>query len=528
MGKGQRSREARAGKREEMKKAAAKQLRRKKFNKIIGICVAVVAVIGIAAVVIYNSIASTGYFLRNTIALSTENYKVDNAMMTYYVKNQYYSFANQNSEYLSMYGLDTSKSLKEQSYGDGTWLDYFVEQAKTQANDLLLLAEKAKAEGYSLDEEDNKSIDDAIASFKTYADSSNMTLDAYFSNMFGRGINEDDIRRAMNLTQIASKYYEDYDAKIKYTDDELQKYFNENKEDYIKADYISHSFTASYNSNATDDEKAAAKADAKAKAEALAAAGSVDKFKAEIEKILTDKYTAQAKEEAEENEDEQPTEDDIKASVDADLAAAQRTKSYTQSEDDDVGLWMFKDSRAVGDTYVDEPADDATTFTYTAYIITKTQYFDDYVTANARHILLSTDKYKTAEAAKTKADEILKKYNDSDTKTEEYFEKLAKENSDDVNVETNGGLYEGVTKDYNYPEAFYKWCYDSERKVGDVGVIESDSGAHVMYYSGTGDIAWKIAAKANKKNDDYEAYLKELATTYTVTNNESALDKINA
>ena len=102
MGKGQRARAERAGKREEMKIKAAKLKRRKKINKIIGICVAAFIVVAIVFAVAYNAIAATGYFLRNTVVMSSENYQVDNAMMTYYLKNEYYTFANQYSNYLSM------------------------------------------------------------------------------------------------------------------------------------------------------------------------------------------------------------------------------------------------------------------------------------------------------------------------------------------------------------------------------------------------------------------------------------------
>ena len=97
MGKGQRARNERAGKREEMKIRAAKLKRRKKINKIIGICVGIVAVLAIAFGIAYNAVAATGYFLRNTVAMSSDNYTVDNAMMTYYLKNEYYTFTNQYS-----------------------------------------------------------------------------------------------------------------------------------------------------------------------------------------------------------------------------------------------------------------------------------------------------------------------------------------------------------------------------------------------------------------------------------------------
>lgn len=526
MGKGQRSREARAGKREEMKKVAAKQRMMRKVKRIIALCVAIVLVIGIVSIVVYNTVASTGYFLRNTIAMATDNFEVDNAMMTYYLKNQYYSFTNSNSQYLSMYGLDTNSTLKEQKYGDGTWFDYFLGTAKTQVNDLLLLAEKAKAEGYELDADDEATVDEAIESFATYADSNKVSLKTYLSSVFGQGINEDDIRRAVELTTLASKYYEDYSETLDFSDEALQKFFDNNKANYVKADYVKQSYTATIPSDATDEEKTTAKNEAKAKAEALAANDSVEEFKSALEAYLTGLHTEQY--EGDEEETEATKEENIKEEVAEAMKTAEGTKYYTEDKEDALGLWMFDKDRKVGDTYVSEPAEDATTFTYTAYIITKTSYFDDYETVNARHILFSSEEYDSDEETKAAAEEVLKKYNESDKKTEEYFEELAKEHSDDLNVETNGGLYEGVTKDSNYPEEFYTWCYDSERQVGDVELIKTESGYHIMYFSGKGEIAWKIAAKADKENADYEDYLAELEESYKITSNDDNMNKIKA
>ena len=82
MGKGQRAREARAGKRDEMKKAAAKAVRRKKITKALSILLTLVIVIGIVGFISFRVVDDTGYFMRNTISMSTKNYKVDNAMMT--------------------------------------------------------------------------------------------------------------------------------------------------------------------------------------------------------------------------------------------------------------------------------------------------------------------------------------------------------------------------------------------------------------------------------------------------------------
>ena len=162
MGKGQRSREARAGQKEEQKKVIAKKKLQKKIKKIVGISITSVIALALVFMVVFNAVSSTGFFLRNTVAMETDNFKIDNAMMTYFVKNQYYNYANTNGEMLEALGLDPQKSLASQSYGDGTWLDFFLSSAKTQANSTLLFAEKAKADGIELTDEDYANIDETI------------------------------------------------------------------------------------------------------------------------------------------------------------------------------------------------------------------------------------------------------------------------------------------------------------------------------------------------------------------------------
>ena len=157
MGKGKRAREARAGKREQMKIVAAKKVRREKITKAITAVISILVVAAIVLGIAYSVVASTGFFLRNAVAMSTENYKVDNAMMTYYTKSIYH---NMQSYFSSM--IDSQKSLSSQSYGDGTWLDYFVGQAKIEVEDMLLSAEKAKEAGMSISEDGKKTIDDNI------------------------------------------------------------------------------------------------------------------------------------------------------------------------------------------------------------------------------------------------------------------------------------------------------------------------------------------------------------------------------
>ncbi len=522
MGKGQRSRQARAGKREELKKIAAKKKIQAKIKKIVGISVASLAAIAVIGGVAYTTVASTGFFLRNTVAMKTDNYQIDNAMMTYYTKNQYYSFANQNADYLQMFGLDTSKSLSSQKYGEQTWLEYFLSQAKEQGKETLALAEKAKAEGITLDEEDNKSIDQTIANFKAEADSNKLTIDNYYTQVFGKGIKEDDVRRAVTLSTLASKYYDKFEKDAKYTDDDLKKYFDEHPSEFIKADYLSYTVPGE-----TEDE-------IKANATKFQAAKTVEEFTALLEaeftqtstanylesNKITDATTLTEEQKAEIQEEIKTSLDDAKATASKPAADAKDTAEFNK--------WLFQDGRAVNEIYTEQTAADAeknTKFSIKVYMVTKPAYSNDYAVAKARHILFSTEEYETDAKAKAKAEEVLALYN-ADPK-EENFIKLAKEHSNDASTKENGGLYEQITKDTaSWPEAFTNWCYAEGRKAGDVEIVKTDAGYHIMYYVGTGEILWKLEAKNSLMTADYEALIEELTKTYTLVQNDKKMKAI--
>lgn len=134
---------------------------------------------------------------------------------------------------------------------------------------------------------------------------------------------------------------------------------------------------------------------------------------------------------------------------------------------------------------------------------------DDPNMVNVRHILIEPVADEDAELdesgqpilteqnwadAKAKAEEIYGMWKDGEA-TEESFAELAGEYSADPGSAQNGGLYEEV-----YPgqmvQTFNDWCFDASRQVGDSGIVETDYGYHIMYFSGTCDRAyWYVVAE---------------------------------
>ena len=104
---------------------------------------------------------------------------------------------------------------------------------------------------------------------------------------------------------------------------------------------------------------------------------------------------------------------------------------------------------------------------------------------DVRHILIafSSENPSTEEKAKSyqTAQDILKEY--SRKPTEENFVNLAKTKSQDPGSAEAGGLYTEVSAETSFVEPFLNWSIDSARQVGDVDIVETDYGYHIMYLS---------------------------------------------
>lgn len=164
-----------------------------------------------------------------------------------------------------------------------------------------------------------------------------------------------------------------------------------------------------------------------------------------------------------------------------------------------------------------------------AYYNEHTEYFDGYnITMNSgpivdvRHILLqpegTVDSDTSActqeawEACLKEAEELLQQWKDSGA-TEEKFAELANANSADGGSNTTGGLYQGITAETQFVEPFLLWSIDENRKVGDTGIVKTNYGYHIMYFS-AGQELWQYYAKAWIVEDREIALLEKAVEAY--------------
>ncbi len=469
MGKNARLREERKQIKEEREAQKLAQAKKEKRRNIIrgGIisAVALVAVAGVALAVFFGVIVNQGWYLRKATAMKAENFEVTGQMMAYYIYDTFVSYYSQYGENL---GIDPQKSLKEQQFQEGvSWFDYFRLEALTNLRQVLLFAEKAKAEGMELTAEENAEIAEYAASADVSA----------YNEMFGFSV--EDLVAAMELTTMAAKTYEKSVEELAIDDAKINAYFKENEKFFKMVDYkvmvIPYGTNGWYQTAAT----------AKAAADRIAKATTDKAYDTAVNEVLT-AIGASA------------------ADIETELSSAKQTGVYYK-ENDAVSTWTFGSAK-VGNTYVAEMEG-----AYAVYHLTALPYIDDAATVNVQHILLTKEAYGTDAAAKAKAEELLDAWKKGEA-TAQSFGKLAEEHTEDTGSAAVGGLYENVSKG-EMVEAFDKWIFDENRKEGDTDIVKTDYGYHIMYFVGEGAKAWEINARSAMIAENID----KLCATYTET-----------
>lgn len=497
MGKGNRNRIAKAQERAEKQKEQEKLRRRQKRIKIAAaILVPCFAVVLIGAIVL-GSLSAAGKFLRSTISVTSDSYEIDNAMMSYFFNSQVqYYLSNTSSS-----SIDQTKSLKSQKYSDSqTWFDYFMASTKAQVQQLVVLAEAAKAEGMELTAEEKESIESQLNAIDQQAQAQGTTFNKYIASIYGNGVTREDVQRCLELYTLANSFYEQKYNGFTYSDEVLESYFEENQQTLTVYSYKSYTINAEFDSDASDDVKNEALAAAKASADELAACTTSEAFDAWVEAFL--------KETGEDDEEE------IAKTLESTL-----NEDTTYSSSSEIAKWAYEDGRKAGDTKVIEG-----TNKYTVALLVKAPAREEYLTKNVRHILFTEDTYGSAEAALNQATTVRKEFSNGE-QTAEAFGALAEKYSEDTGSSTDGGQYLNIRKG-QMVEAFEDWCFDEARTVGETGIVETDYGYHLMYFEGDGDIAWKAKATEAKRAEDYEALYETYESQYAVSFSDKLLDRI--
>ena len=207
---------------------------------------------------------------------SCGDYTLTNRQAQVYYFMQYFGFMSNYGAYASYFGLDTSKPLSQQESiaGELTWEQYFLMAGMDQFHQFAAVATKAKAEGYTLPEEDSAYLEEILAGMpEEAAQYGYESVDEYIQASFGAGVNFAQYEEYLRLYFLAMSYQNSLYDGITWTDDDLKAYYDAHPENFdgidtetpnINVRHILFLTDADDDGTVTEEENAAAKEKAEA------------------------------------------------------------------------------------------------------------------------------------------------------------------------------------------------------------------------------------------------------------------------
>lgn len=377
------------------------------------------------------------------------------------------------------------------------------------------------------------------------------SVNGYFREYVGKGVDKKLVSEIMKDQSLASKYLEVMDKELEesYTDKQVEKEYTKNLDSYAAISYRSYKFTA----ETVKDEEAGT--EAATKETLAAAKKDAEAFKAAVTDEESFKNLASENEKKAENKDYKTLATDdsktlTKDAVKTDLSTytgdekfvkwafstdTKKGDTYLFEGDDGYTVFMMvnpahkapdnvtydvrhiliafpkDDSTSTNDsskseeetTAAESESKDSTESTTAAESTTAKSSekeedvkIEDLDTSKYKDIGIYLDvDGKTAKDKATykKAQDILQKYLDGEH-TAEAFEALQNEYSEDTRDESTNELsslvYENTEKGAMVSE-FEDWALADGRKEGDVGIVESQYGYHIMYFIKTTTTTWE-------------------------------------
>lgn len=455
------------------------------------IAVVIVAALVVLGIRYYTQPNSNEKMNPGNIALTVGDTDVSVGMYNYYYESIVYEYT-----YYANYGyydLDTSADFSTQYTTDSdgneiSWLDLFkkitVERIKTN----VVYYEKGLEAGITLTDEQKEEIESQLDSVRENASASDQSVNEYIEDTFGAHCGIETLRKYMEQYYIAGTYYNQYHITGRPDEEETQTYFDEHQDEYKSCSYAL--LEMAYDT--TDD---STRQDSIEKAQSyMARITDVDSMRALVPEAcadLIDQFISASYFE---------TEDEAVTALSESIEATQTRTDIESSFGEEIANWMFDESNETGSTnyYANEDVG-------IVYVLLKTSqpFLEDTQVYSVRHILVipGSDDEESADnassesqeyteeqwnAALEKAESIVDEYNATD-KSELSFAKLAEKYSDDTESTASGtsglygGGYEGVALGQMASE-FENWAMDDSRKYGDVEIVKTIHGYHIMYF----------------------------------------------
>ena len=508
----------------------------KRTNLLYGVIAAAVLV-----AVIASFVWRSDFIPKTTTAATIDGEKYTAAEVEYYYQTAYRNFVSnsQYSYFLSYLGLNTNATLKSQSINSTaaamlgielpdadaeseetdseadplaptgmTWHDYFLDEALDNMRVIQAALKAAEAEGFQYPAGVQAQYDDNMDALKAVAAASGISVSQYLKGNFGAGVTEKVYGEQLMRVLRYSAYADAYQDSLTYSDSELEETYNADRNTYDHVSYEVVSFSGAAEST-TDDEGNTVEPTEEEAAAALEAAQ-------DLAQTVLDGFQDGG---------------DLEELANENDGTYSKNENGTYSAGSVMSEWLYDSARKSGD------ASTLADGTVQYVVVFHDRFRDENPTIDIRHILVPLGSGSIAEGeegyedqqaqlkadAHAKAEELLAQWQSGEA-TEDSFAALALKESADGS-KYDGGLYTEVYQGQMVTE-FNDWCFDTARQSGDTGVVDTQYGSHVMYFSGVNAARWQTQVAANLRTEAYTAWEEDLVKDVTVQRSESGLKHI--
>lgn len=500
----------------------ARNTAKKVANKVISIVLCAVIVLGVVAFslnyygALQRVIKIGGVGSDQSVTIAEYEYYYMRAYNQVRYQAQYYQYYYQTSNGydLSLTPEEQTQTTKDADGNEITWTEKLHEDTleiiqlhKAYYNEALKMGLKlTKADEAFIDKQIEDLRDEAksAGSNSSSSDSKNKvtySLNAYLRKVYGGSINERFLRKQLKIQVLAQKYLTERTNEIAkgYDQKDIDAEYKKDTTAYDFITFRAYTFKTTEltkEDNETDDALKARQA----------------KANAEVKKNANDFYNAVTNDATFTAKAKELNKDTADYNVDKETKYSMLKSTAQSTFSEDAAKWLFDSSTKVGSKKLFSDEENGK---YIVVLALSKPHQEQTVTA--RHILFQTKDQNSGNdlseeeiaKKKTQAEDVLKKFNEGD-KTEDSFAALANEYNEDTGSSSNGGLYEHIYPGQMVTE-FNDWVFDANRKAGDVELVETDYGYHIIYFvAKDGKDYYDSAIRSSKANKDIETETKAL------------------
>ena len=213
-----------------------KELEQAKAEKRSNLLYSVIGVLFLVAVVACL-IWKSNIISRSATAVTIDGEKYTAAEVSFYYKNVYRSFLQNNSYFISYLGLDTGSSLKGQTVNataasmlgveeGSSWHDYMMDNTIKQMTMIQNGLKEAEAKGFQYPAGVKTQYDDTMQALKDTAVGSGTTVKKYLQQNLGSTMTEKVYGQELLRTLQYQAYANAYSDELTYSDQEIQDAYN--------------------------------------------------------------------------------------------------------------------------------------------------------------------------------------------------------------------------------------------------------------------------------------------------------------